>query len=461
MSKTLRATTALTAVVAASLIAGCAAPTSKFQVSGGYASKPDLRNIGLATRAQMALTAGDLTNAVGLAEKAVENSPHDAGFRTLLGNAYLASGRFASAEAAYNDALGIFQNQPAVAMKLVLAQIAQGKNGEALAMLDQLRAVANPADVGLAMALAGQPGNAIALLDEAARAPGADARTRQNLALAHALSGDWENARTIAAQDVPGDQLDARMAEWMRTASPQSVGTQVAALIGVSPAASDPGQPARLALRTGGPRMAAAVPATPVAPIQLAQVEPQPQPALPVAVQPVEPATVMNDAGFAAPSDPVAVPVSVAAAAVTVPLPAAAPPAETAGPLADIAQNLKSLRHEPVRRSGALPKLSELRRTAAIRFGRSGVVVQLGAYGSRQTLETGWAKLSQRHEVLARYTPATARFQAPIGPVYRLSLQGFASADEAKNVCQQLKGAGAACFVRNVAGDTAVRFASR
>jgi Flp pilus assembly protein TadD len=455
MSKTLRASTALTAVAAAGLIAGCASPTSRLQVSGGYASKADTRNIGLATRAQMALTAGDLVSAVAFAEKAVENSPRDAGFRTLLGNAYLASGRFASAEAAYGDALSIFSNQPAVAMKLVLAQIAQGKNGEALAMLDQLRGAANPADVGLAMALAGQPGNAIALLDEAARAPGADARTRQNLAMAHAMAGDWENARTIAAQDVPADQLDARMAEWMRTVSPQGAGTQVAALIGVSPAASDPGQPVRLALRDGGPRMAAVVPAAPAAPVRLAQVEPQ------VVAQPAEQPTVMNDAGFAAPTEAVAAPVSVAAAAVTVPLPAAAPPTEIAGPLADIAQNLDSLRHEPVRRSGALPKVSELRRTAAIRFGRSGVVVQLGAYGSRQTLEAGWTKLSRRHGVLARYTPATARFQAPIGPVYRLSLQGFGSAEEAKTVCQQLKGAGAACFVRNVAGDTAVRFASR
>lgn len=203
--------------------------------------------------------------------------------------------------------------------------------------------------------------------------------------------------------------------------------------------------------------MAALVPAVPSTPNQVAQTEPQPQPTL----QPAEPATVMNDAGFAAPTEPVAAPISVAAAAVTVPLPAAAPPVEVAGPLADVAQNLASLRHEPVRRSGALPKVSELRRTAAIRFGRSGVVVQLGAYGSRQTLQAGWAKLSRRHGVLARYTPATARFRAPIGPVYRLSLQGFASANEAKNVCQQLKGAGAACFVRNVAGDTAVRFASR
>jgi len=455
LTLTLRASSALTAVVTASLIAGCASPAHKFQVSGGFASKADTSNLGLATRAQLALTAGDTATAITLAERAVERSPTDAGFRALLGNTYLASGRFASAEAAYTDAMSIFSNQPAVALKLVLAQIAQGKNGAALAMLDQLRGVADPADVGLAMALAGQPGNAIALLDEAARTPGADARTRQNLALAHALAGDWENARIVAAQDVPADQLDSRMAEWMRTAGPQAASTQVAALMGVSPPSSDPGQPVRLALHEGSQRLAA-VPATmAAAPVQVAAAAPQP------AAPAEEATTVMNDAGFAAPAAPTLAPVSVAAAAVTVPLPAATPPIEVAAPLADIAQNLDSLRHEKVRRSGALPKISELRRTAAIRFGRSGVVVQLGAYGSSQMLQAGWAKLSRRHGVLARYTPATARFQAPIGPVYRLSLQGFSSSAEAKDVCQQLKGVGAACFVRNIAGDTAVRFASR
>ena len=38
--------------------------------------------------------------AIPLAERAVEKSPRDAGFRALLGNCYLAGGRFASAEAA-------------------------------------------------------------------------------------------------------------------------------------------------------------------------------------------------------------------------------------------------------------------------------------------------------------------------------------------------------------------------
>ena len=41
--------------------------------------------------------------AIDLAERAVAKTPDDAGFRALLGNAYFAGGRFASAEAAYKD----------------------------------------------------------------------------------------------------------------------------------------------------------------------------------------------------------------------------------------------------------------------------------------------------------------------------------------------------------------------
>ena len=52
-----------------------------------------------------------------------------------------------------------------------------------------------------------------------------------NLALAYAFTGDWTAARTIAAQDVPADQLDARIQQWMALASRRAL-DQVAALTG-------------------------------------------------------------------------------------------------------------------------------------------------------------------------------------------------------------------------------------
>src|SRR6185503_7688863 len=127
----------------------------------------------------------------------------------------------------------------------------------------------------------GETDEAIQVLDAAARQPGADATVRQNLALAHALAGDWTEAKTIAAQDVPADQLDARIHQWMQLASPKSPAYEVAALVGVTPAATDAGEPVRLALRTTDTMMASAAPAPkPAAAVAAPAPAPQAEPAV-------------------------------------------------------------------------------------------------------------------------------------------------------------------------------------
>ncbi|MDP1910130.1 MAG: tetratricopeptide repeat protein [Hyphomicrobium sp.] len=213
-----------------------------------FGDKVDSSNIGIATRAQAALEKGDHATAATLAERAVGNTPNDAGFRALLGNAYFGGGRFASAESAYRDSLSLLPNQPQVVLKLALVSIAQGKTDSAIAVLEGARGVLDPSDYGLALALAGQPQAAVNVLDTAAREVGADSRIRQNLALAHALAGDWSQARNVAAQDVAADQLDSRIQQWMTFAKPSKTSDQVASLTGFTPAAVDPGQPVRLAL---------------------------------------------------------------------------------------------------------------------------------------------------------------------------------------------------------------------
>ena len=426
MTMPLRTGTALSALAAALVLTGCANTGKKVSLGASTDRLADSQ-LGLATRAQAALQSGDHATAVRLAEQAVEKMPNDAAFRTLLGNSYLAAGRFASAEAAYRDSLVLLPSQPGVALKLVLTQVAQGKSEHALSKLDELRDQVDAADAGLAMALAGQPGNAIAILDEAARGPAADARVRQNLALAHALAGNWDDARAIAAQDLPADQVDVRLAEWMNFAKPSSSGEKVAALIGVQPAANDSGQPVRLALQSDDTR----------------QAEIQPLPSPPAAAQPeAAPMSVaMTDA-------PIAEPASVVVASLPEAAPAAAPePAfVTRAPI----------------RSSSLPRPQQLRRSAAARFGgTSKAVVQLGAYGSPARLQAAWAAASGRFASLKRYTPTSARFASAKGTFYRLSLKGFGSDREARLLCESLKRSGSGCFVRNMAGDTPVRFAAR
>jgi Flp pilus assembly protein TadD len=429
MSKAIRFGSAVSIAALASVIAGCAAPQSR--VSYGLGGKAD-SDVGTATRALAALQANDIPTAIDLAERAVTNTPDDAGFRTLLGNAYFAGGRFASAEAAYKDSLSLYPAQSAVVLKLALVEIAQGKNAEAIAQLDSNRNLVEAADYGLALALAGRAPEAIAVLEPAARAEGAEARVRQNLALSYALAGDWTNARAVAAQDVPADKLDGRIQQWMQLATPSKPSDQVAALLGVTPAASDPGQPIRLALNKGDARQAQAAPA--------------PQPQVAEAVPPPQPL-------IAAMAEPAPAPLPPAAELAAAPEPVAAP-----------AFDPPFVEPRPARKAPKLRPASTVRAsltTAVVRKGSSNAVVQLGAYGNPQRVVAAWNAAAKRFGELKNYTPMSARFDSGKGTVYRLSVKGFASDHDARLVCESLRRAGASCFVRNIAGDAPVQLASR
>lgn len=427
--KPLRLGTAVSAVALAGILAGCAAPMSRnASVAKGKA------NLAYALRAQMAIGSGDYTSAVDLAERAAESSPQDAGIRGLLGNAYFGAGRFASAEAAYNDSLALAPGQPQIILKRVLVQIAQGKNGEAVAALQAAQSMIDPADYGLALALAGQPYDAVQVLETAARAQGADSRVRQNLALAHALAGDWAAARTIAAQDLSADLVDARVQQWMALAKPAHAYDQVAALVGVSPAAADPGQPVRLALVQGDTRVAEAAPAP--APVQVVAEAAN----VPTYETPVSQPDALAPAP--APEVPTVREAVASAAAISPEAPAAYAMASNFAPK---------------------PKPAKAKKPAAARpsLGSAKGVVQLGAFSSEERVSLAWDKLTRRFPTLRNYSPVSARFDGPRGTVYRLSIRGFANQQEAISRCQILRGKGGSCFVRSTAGDSPIQFASR
>jgi Flp pilus assembly protein TadD len=440
----LRFGTAVSALALATTLSGCALPS--FGKASSANAAQGKANLAYGLRAQMALEAGDFTTAIDLAEKAVEAKPDDPTVRGLLANAYFAGGRFASAESAYADALSLSPAQPQMILKRALVQIAQGKNNEALSTLEAARFYIEPADYGLAVALAGQPAEAISVLEPAARAQGADARVRQNLALAYALGGDWTAARTIAAQDLAPDQVDARVQQWMSLAKPARASDQVAALIGVTPAAADPGQPVRLALNKDAATQhaAAASVAAPQPPVQAAEAAPAPAFLEPVAAPAPQPA-VAEAAPAPAPANS-----SIAAAAAMSPEAPAAFAAMTSS-------------FAPVPKPAVAPKKRAPVRTAATpkAKGNSKAVVQLGAYSSADRVSLAWQRLTKKYPALANYSPMRARFDGPKGTVWRLSIQGFDNQAQAIAQCQSLRGRGGNCFVRSTNGDSPVQFASR
>lgn len=464
--------TAMSALALASLLSGCAAVGGE----GRQLRVSDYRNknvdTGLATRAIAALNANDIAGAIDLAERAVAKTPTDAGFRTLLGNSYFAAGRFASAEQAYKDSLSLYTDQPKVMLKLALVEIAQGRSNDALAFLDFARATLDPADYGLALALAGRSADAIPVLQQAAASLRSDARVRQNLALAYALAGDWANARVVASQDVSPAELDQRIQGWMEFAGGSKPATQVAALVGVTPAAVDPGQPVQLALVRNETQMAVAAP---VAVPQSAPAAPEPYYAPLPPSPPVEVPTA-----YVAPVEPPPVPVFEAAAPAIRPLPvnfvpqlpaapaapaiAAAAPTSVAPPMPPQDFPYVEVKRRPAKAKPApvaVPAIRAPLRQAVLRSGRSSAVVQLGAYSSSGSVLAAWTAASRRYSALRDYSPMSARFASASGPVYRLSVKGFASQAEASNLCNSLKRSGGKCFVRSVAGDRPMQIASR
>jgi len=436
---------ALTALGLIGALSACAHPSANLHTA---AIAPVSSKAGLALRAQDALSRGDSAAAVDFAEQAVAGTPGEADFRTLLGNAYFAAGRFASAEAAYKDSLTLNGGQAQVVLKLALVTVAQGKSAEAMALLDSARNSLDPSDYGLALALAGQPQMAANVLETAARAPGADSRVRQNLALAYALQGEWTAAKTVASQDIPADQVDARIQQWMGFAKPAHAFDQVAALTGVTPAAADPGQPVRLALNA------------PQQDVRLAAVEPAPAPAPafeaapPMVQQAAAPAPAPVEYA-AAPAEPAPEPVAIASAD-----PAPVVPAPVAKPIKAKAKAAPALAEA---KPGLSPRASNLFRKASFAKpvrGNSNAVVQLGAYSSSNFVHVAWNNISKKYPALRGYDPSTARFESAKGTVYRLSVKGFASDAQARDFCASLKSAGGSCFVRDTAGDAPVRLAS-
>jgi Flp pilus assembly protein TadD len=412
-----------------------------------------------AQQARVALEAGKVSKAVALAEAAVAESPRDGSYRALLGQAYLNDGRFASATSALSEAMELGTTDSNTIIALTLAQIAQGKTAEAVTLLQAHRDTVPASDIGLALALAGDNEGAIYVLTEAARAPGAGARTRQNLALAFALSGRWAQARILASQDLSPDKLEARMAEWSKLAETPNAQLRVASLIGTK-AQLDGGMPVRLALSNfGETQMAAAPPA-----VELASADPAPVEAY--APPPPVLAPVLADAGSAIRSVELPMPTRNADGAVPVTeLPQPAPAASEvilaeAAPYRAAPRVAGEGRIRPIQQQ-ALELATQIVPKAFDSRKPTGWAVQLGAYDSLGIAKEKWGGLKKRNSTLANF-PASSHAATVKGRTfYRLTVNGLATRADATSLCNELKAHGQTCFIRAMGGSESIQWASK
>ncbi len=214
----------------------------------GCAGSPAPRAAVAAADAQQAMQRGHTSEAIQQAELAVTAEPRNATYRQLLGNAYLEEGRFASASTTFQDAMALGDNSPRAALSLALALTGEGRFAEASSLLRDWEGEIAAGDLGLAYALAGEPERGIHILSNAVRQGHNTVKVRQNLAYAYAVAGRWRDARLMVAQDVPADQVGARMQEWAQLTHAEAYQHRVAGLLGVPAGVRDGGQPMHLAL---------------------------------------------------------------------------------------------------------------------------------------------------------------------------------------------------------------------
>ena len=399
-----------------------------------------------AHRAEKAIAKHRADTAIDAAEVAVALMPQDAGYRALLGQAYLTAGRFTSAADALNDALALDPTNGDAALHLALAQIANGDWARARETLNQHEETIAPADRGLGLALAGDPDTAVSVLTAAARAPGADAKTRQNLALSLALAGRWVEAKTDAAADVAPAELDQRIMQWAAFAKPTSASDQVAALLGVTPI-EDGGQPERLALNTTRPTMAAVAQAVSTVDAYM--------PGQGAGIATAASASVAPSAAESAAVAPAAPPpgtpniVFAERREIVQPLPASAPVAMARAMTVRPAAPAKlALAPRPAAAPAPAPERQ------APRLARGNYYVQLGAYENAGVAHDAWSRLSRAHAPLGMLSPQGIRATVHGASYYRLSVGGFARG-VATRLCGSLRARGARCFIRTDAGDVA------
>ena len=443
---------ALTSALATVALAGCTS-------AGGQ--RADIA----ASNARTAIAAGEAQAAIASAEAAVAQESRNAGYRAMLGAAYLDAGRFTSAATSFQDAISLGDTSPRTALGYSLALIGAGDQTGALGVLEDWRDSIPAADRGLALALAGDADRGVHVLASALRGGQNNAKVRQNLAYAYALQGNWRAARVMAAEDVPGDMLDARLSEWAKTATGDAHQERVAGLLDV-PVTRDAGLPAALALNNAPGTEQRMAEAAAMAPVQAS--------ASASGVRELPPL-----ADIPAPRGELA-PLQAAPQVATVVPPVSRPadfeeafsaPAPQGATVAEIARNAIAFVADPVVqtmpvRNGAEPQPARKVAARASVAGGESHLVQLGSFNSEAGAKRAWGIYAKRYSQLSDHQMVITKAKVRGKIYYRVSAAGFDNAS-ARSMCSSVKGGGHGCitWARNAplpgAIDTGVRMASR
>ena len=433
---------ALPTALASATLTGCAAssaPPASFS----------------ANKASAALAHGKNSQAIAHAEKAVQADGRNASYRATLGAAYMEAGRFGSAATEFDNAIKLGDNSPRTALSLALALAADAKYPQAVAVLDDHQGTIAPSDLGLAYSLSGEPGQGINVLTNAIRGGENTAKARQNLAYSYALAGRWREARLMAAEDVPGDKVGDRMAEWAQYAQPGADRERIAALLSVPVNYTDPGEPIQLALANypTNEELAASDATPAAAPQAIAQAEapapvaahsgPITQPVadgeLPPVGDPVDSSTagtpVYEAKGADAPSNFQAAFQSPEEAAAAAPAPAVDTGRFIAKP---------AVAHTASRTAAVTSR--HLLADNSASADASGHLVQLGSFSSENGARRAWGIYVKRYPELASHDMVITRAVVRGKNYWRVSASGYDLASSRAMCGRVNSGSGEGCF---------------
>lgn len=413
-----------------------------------------------AKKAEKAMAKGEIDAAIAYAERSVAGSGSDPETRALLGQAYLAAGRMASAERSFQDAMELGKTDARTILSLSLAQLGQGKADKARTLVVANRQYIPPADYGLALALTGDSKAAIEVLEQAIRDSSATGRTRQNLGLAYALDGRWKEAKLMAVQDVAPAAVNDRVMEWAQMARPGAYQTRVATLLNVTPVANDPGQPVQLALQSS------------YAPANLAASSEDDYSQQVASFDRNTPLPAIGPAPKdAADADLLAAENNVQVASVTVPasnasgkatnVPVSKVQFKPQGAAPSTTFVVEGDKQKPARRAAvqttasAKPVLQKTayQPTAKAADSPAGThLVQLGAFSSPEGAKRAWGILSAQNPDLNSFEYASSRINVKGRTLYRLAAIGFGNERTAEAMCAGIKAKGGNCIVRHATG---------
>ncbi|PZT89907.1 MAG: SPOR domain-containing protein [Citromicrobium sp.] len=400
---------AMTTAIASATLAAC---------TGGSAPTAQMS----AAKAEAALEKGRGDVAVRHAEAAALATPRDASARVLLGNAYLEAGRFQSAAQAFQDAITLGDTSPRTGISLALARIGMGDQDGAFSTLNEWESSLDPADFGLAIALAGDPQRGIYVLSDALRSGQNTPKVRQNLAYAYALAGQWREARLMVAEDVPANDVGARMAEWGAIAHPGYFQMRVAKLLGVD-VAPDTGQPEMLALSNHPdvPMMAAEAASAMPSDFALAGE----LPAIGHGDVPLDEGDALQaDAGLTGGAIRFVSNEVVQA----IPRRSMPTPQSNSTTLAKVAPAPRKRTEEP-----------------GFVFAKGDYIVQLGSYYSMSDAQAAWKMFQKRYPQLREAERHITKARVKGKMYYRVAAAGFAR-NSAQSMCASVKGKGGGCL---------------